>query len=66
MTVLKRTYLCNSAVKSPAEFKKTVECILAEKEEKRLKCIPAKKRWNKSNRTGPNGFKINNGAMSKI
>ena len=64
MTEQTSTYLCNSAVKTPVEYKKTVEYNLGKKEEKRQFCIPAKKFQSKhsgihssrktleSNRTG--------------
>ena len=71
MTFQKSTHLCNSAVKTPVELKKTVEYILAEKEEKRLESIQAKKFQSKhsgmmhssrktleSNRTGSYTFFI--------
>ena len=49
MTEQTSTYLCNSAVKTPVEYKKTVEYNLGKKEEKRQFCIPAKKFQSKHN-----------------
>ncbi len=59
MTEQTSTYLCNSAVITPAEYKKTVEYNLGKKEEignfafqsknsrvNTVEYIPAEKRWN--------------------
>ncbi len=42
MTVLK----CNSAVKTPVEYKKTVEYNLGKTEEKKKKKNPEQTQWN--------------------
>ena len=65
MTVQKSTYQCNSAVKNPVEYKKTVEYNLGKKEEKRQFFIPAKKFQSKHSGIHPRAEKRWNPTKSR-